>query len=189
MAKKSAVPQAQVRKPLLIVAGVALGAALIGFVLVNFVLGGGSSGGEPLPVGPGTGTTGGAATSPAPSVPASDVQTDGGRDPFDQSSGGAVSVPVPAEEAAPATTSPTTFDQQAAPAVAVGTGDDPVKVSVIRVYKDAADIKIGKRVYEGAHASQQLSARFQVDSIANGCVAMKDRSESFTACTGKAVQR
>ena len=68
-----------IRKSFLIVGGIAIGVALITFVLMTFVLGGGGGGGSALPSTPPAAIT---QPTPAPTPTPSPGLQPGGRDPF-----------------------------------------------------------------------------------------------------------
>jgi hypothetical protein len=114
--KKKKAPEPAVRKSLLITGGVAVGAALLGFVLMTFLGGGGGGeeeaatelatlGGATIPIASGAPVAGGPGTDPIELTP-------GGRDPFVSkappsaapagSSSGPAPAPVPAAAPVPA---------------------------------------------------------------------------------------
>jgi hypothetical protein len=89
MAKKSTEPEPAIRRSFLIVGGVALAAALLGFIVMNFVLGGGGGGEVPaddaaiVQTSPLPGAPGGVAQPPAATPqPTDNALRPGGRDPF-----------------------------------------------------------------------------------------------------------
>lgn len=179
MAKKRVEQGPPVRKSFLIVAGAAIGAALIGFVLMTFVFGGG--GGEDD-----TGTVATETSAPgAEGAPAAPIATPvptpkptdppglkpGGRDPFSPIGG------APQAAAAPAVVKPASIK------------NDEVKISVVKVYGEAADLKFGTFALEGVKAGQVLSPRFDVDEVKDACVFFKDDGERFKVCEGKSAKR
>jgi hypothetical protein len=182
--------QQPVRKSFLIFGGVVIGAAVLAFVLMTFVFGGGGAiEVEETPEETATSPAPGAAGSPAPGGQAPAAQPtptptatpykiqEGGRDPFIPQAGAApAATPAPVAEVQPASF---TNDD----------GSEPVTVAVLAVYGNSADVKLNKEVFEGAKAGQVLTPRFSVEKIEGECVILKEQADSFKVCKGKNVKR
>jgi len=100
---KNKVQQAPVRKPLLIFGGVAVGVALVAFVLMNFV-GGGGSGEAPVTSGSPQAGNSPNVVVPAPAPQEAPTLREGGRNPFQpvvNLQASAASAPEPAAEPEP----------------------------------------------------------------------------------------
>ena len=180
MAKSATLEQAPpVRKSLLIIAAVAIGAVVIGYVLMTFVLGGDDT---VEPTTPATSAAPNAPGAPAatPKVSEPAGLTPGGRDPF---SGGT------APQAAPASVAGESEAAAEAAAVQEAALDDEIKITVLKVYGDAADLKVGGIAVEGAKNGLVLTPRLNMDEVKDGCVYMKDDGERFKVCEGKSVTR
>jgi hypothetical protein len=175
-----------VRKSLLIVGGVAIAAVVIGYVLMNFVLGGDDS---TEPTTPTTSTAPSTSSAPnAPAVrPAATPQVSepaglnpGGRDPF-SGGGGPQAAPASVGGESEVAAEPVALKQASA--------DDEVKITVLKVYGDAADLKVGGTAVEGAKDGLVLTPRLNMDEIDGDCVYFKDDGERFKVCEGKSVTR
>ncbi len=189
MARKVTEEQPAVRKSLLVICGVAIGAALIGFVLVNFVLAGHGGGAAPS-------TASSTATSTLPQsntplstttpAPASNEETPGGRDPF---SGpiGIAPLSAPAPSAAPAA-------QAAAPApkasvLAAEQVNPHFSLNVVKVSGSAVDLKFDGKSISGAHAGDKLPDGVIVNRVGDGCASFDQGGKVFSVCQGQTVQR
>jgi hypothetical protein len=177
-------PQQPIRKSFLIFGGVAIGAAVLGFVLMTFVLGGGggieveetpTTRGSPAPGSPSAQAPGAQAT-PTPTATPFKVK-EGGRDPF-----------IPQAAAIPAATPEPTAAVQPA-SFTNDDGSEPVTISVLGTYGNSADVKLNKTVFEGVKPGQVLTARFSMDTIEGECVFMKEKDDRFKVCKGKSVKR
>jgi hypothetical protein len=173
VARRQATNEPPVRRSFLIFGGVAVGAAVIAFVLMNFVLGGDDGGVEEDTTPTTTVAPGAPAGQPAPAAPTATPKPSeppglrpGGDDPFAAGSS--------AQETAvqPASVEP-----------------EKVKIKVVTTYGTAADIKFGSFALEGVQQDQILSPRFNVDEIKGDCVYFKDDGERFKVCAGDSVKR
>jgi hypothetical protein len=153
----------------LVVGGGAVAVALLGFVLMSFVGGGGGSQ-------PGSGGTGADAT-PAPrsSQPAQQAAPDlrpGGRDPFHAlivaSDAGAQPNP-PAQAATPATQS--------------------ALVEVVSVDGTFATVRVDSALHEKVSAGTQLSGGFKLEAIQGECAFIARDQERFRVCEGERFLR
>lgn len=188
---KNKQPAPPIRKSFLIIGGVAIGAALLGFILMTFVLGGGGGSDEPESPsevateqgGTAGGSAGGAApaATPAP-TPAPQVENEikeGGRDPFAPLAAGAAA--APAAEVAPVVEE---IDLEVN-----ADGSEVVEVEVLDTYSDAADLKLNGQTFEGLDQGEVISPRFDMDEITGDCVWMKDSGARFKVCVGEMVKR
>lgn len=185
MARTLTQEEPAVRKGLLIVAGAAVGAAILGFILMNFVLkGGGSSPSAPLPTAaaPGIGSSSIPTATP---VPANDEDTPGGRDPFSGPVGIApLASSAPAAAAAPAV--------QAAPkpsVLAVAQVNPHFSLNVVKVTGNAADLKFDGKAISGVHPGDKLPDGVQVQNVGDGCASFNQGGQIFSVCQGQTVQR
>lgn len=164
----------QVRRSFLIIGGAAIGAAVIGFILMNFVLGGDGGGTAAPPA-----SSPSAQTQPT-LAPLSDAKheplREGGRDPFIVGTGGSISAAgasLPATPAPEVTPTPAPVGQET--------------VSVSNVKEASADVKVNDKVTKNATAGTKVSQDLTVHSIASGCVFF-DQSPSnkrFRVCEGE----
>jgi hypothetical protein len=118
MAKKT--EEGPIRKSFLITGGVAIAAAVIGFLVMNFVVGGGD---EPIDTGPPAALSQGVTTSTPTPSPASATIRPGGRDPFTPADG--VSVATPPPTPAPVAPSPAIVNNGNDPTPPPGEGTPP----------------------------------------------------------------
>jgi hypothetical protein len=167
--------QPAVRRSFLVLGGVAIGVAVLAFVLMNFIVGGDSGGGEEAST---ISTTEG---SPAPTSSAqpsisnvssgeSEGLRPGGRDPFSPTGGG---------------------QAQAAETQVQGVvvSNAEVVVTVFTVYGEGADIQVDEKVFEGARPNDKLSEGIVVEAIRDKCVSLDREGDTFEVCEGERVQR
>jgi hypothetical protein len=173
MPKRRPATEGPVRKQFLVVGGVAIGAALLGFVLMNFVLGGG--GGKPAPAERTTTTTGGPVG--GGKVVAAPALRPGGRNPFTPVVGAAPASTTTQAAAAPSTPAPATSVQTKT--------SKPVYIEVLNVSEATADVKVADKLTKGAKPGQKLSGDLKVDSIAGSCVFFDKGEERFRVCKGE----
>jgi hypothetical protein len=177
MAKKSASFEQEpaVRKSFLIVGGVALAAAVLGFVVMNFVLGGGGgdedTGGED--------TASQVSTTNAPEAPAVEPPatpkpaepkglTSGGYDPFRKLS-------------APAGGADTTVQ-------AAAVTNPEIEIALLKVYGSSVDLKVGDHVLEGVQQRAVLSPDINLDEIDGECLFLKAYGKRTKVCEGDSVK-
>lgn len=181
MARKTAVDEPPVRKGLLVVGGVAVGAALLGFLIIHFALGGG--GGEnPLPSTP---AAPGVAVPVATATPSSNEVTSGGRDPFGAPQGlapiaTAAPAAAPAAVSAPAPSASVLASQQVNP---------HFTLNVVKVAGSAADLKFDGKSITGVHAGDKLPDGVVVQKVADGCATFDQGGKVFSVCQGQTVKR
>jgi hypothetical protein len=206
MAKRRGPAAPPVRKSFLVIGGVALGCALLGFVVMNFLAGGGgdavddsavlSTSNAPL-ASPGAlapGSDGAAAASPS-ATPANQL-VPGGRDPFDPGSLAATPAPVQVVPVAPAPVQPQPT-QVPVPQAALRTNPaDPVVIGMKSVSADAADVWIDDTEHSDVRRGEELDGRFAVERIdtPSRCAILRDAaapsgSQSFTLCENQTVRR
>lgn len=182
MAKRQAEPQPAIRKSFLITGGVAIGAALLGFILMTFVLGGGGGSSDPAPTpaagAPAVGSDGAPASTPAPTErPAEpDGLTPGGRDPFRPIGG----------QAAPAAEAPAPAPE---PVVEAASFEEPSRVDVLSVYATAADIKVDDAVIEGAKGGLAITPTLSLTTIDGSCAIFEDAGQPVKVCEGQTLER
>jgi hypothetical protein len=184
MARKMTEDQPAVRKGLLITCGAAIGAALLGFILINFVLGGHGAGTAPTTGTAATTTTVGTSTSPlatATPQPVSNEITPGGRDPFSAPLGIA---PVASPPAAAAPAAPTQTK-------VLASSETPQHFSlfVAKVTGHTADIKFDDKPISGVNAGDTLPDGVVVKSVGDGCASFSQGGQTFSVCQGQTVQR
>jgi hypothetical protein len=186
--------------------GVAVGCAILGFVVMNFLAGGGGGNADddsavlststaPLasPGAPEPGSDAAAAASPS-ATPANQL-VPGGRDPFD--AGSLSATPAPAPTVAPAPVAPVPVQPQPTQApVPQAYRTDPVIVGIKSVSADAADVWIDDTEHSAVSRGEELDARFAVERIdtASRCAILRDTaapsgSQSFTLCENQTVRR
>jgi hypothetical protein len=178
-----------VRKGILIVAGAAIGAALIGFILMNFVLKGGSGTAptQPLPtsaVNPALGGT--SPLSTATPVPVSNEVTPGGRDPFGNAVGIAP-IATPAPVVAPAAQAPAPAAKTAV--LASDQVNQHFSLTVVKVSGNSADLKFNGKAISGVHPGDKLPSGVQVQNVGDGCASFNQGGQVFSVCEGQTVQR
>jgi hypothetical protein len=169
MAKLRA-PVPHIRKSVLVFGGIALGVALLGFVLVTVVGGGGSSdtaapSASPAITRPNTSGGSGNGNAAAPKL------REGGRDPFKPlvvaaAAGGA---PAPA----------------ATPEPAAASEPEALHIEVLSVDKGIADIRVDSNLHEDVKAGAQLSGGFVLEAISGECAYIARSPERFRVCEGE----
>jgi hypothetical protein len=188
MARTQAQDEPVVRKSLLIVAGAAAGAALIGFVLMNFVFGGGGDTAATSPAPAAQSQTGGVTAPVHTATPtANNEVTSGGRDPFAPQ--GLAAVPA-AAPAAPAAAAPAAPAPSASVLASQQVNPNPhFTLNVVKVYGSAADVKFDDKSIEGVHAGDKLPSGVVVKKVADGCAAFDQGGKTFSVCQGQTVKR
>jgi len=178
MARKTVQDEPAVRKGLLVVAGVAVGVALLAFIVTRVFLGGGG-GGIPLPSSPAVPGVAAPVHTATP-APTNNEVTSGGRDPFSAPQGLApVATPVPATSA-PATPAPTALASNPA---------QHYTLSLVKVSATAMDLKFNNVPISNVHAGTKLPDGVVVQSIGNGCAAFDQGGQIFLVCQGQTVKR
>lgn len=165
-----------VRKSFLVFGGVAVGVAVIGFVVMN-LLGGG--GGEADLVTPPQGSPAGVVSTPAAGDPAANPAP--------------VSTPAPAPAAPglnPGGRDPFSPVAASAPTAVLGTTvyNTGPTVTVLNVYADAADVQIDDKVYEGAKPGTVVGGMI-LESVAGSCASFDREGDRFQVCEGDRVTR
>ncbi|MGH2759382.1 MAG: hypothetical protein ACRDKJ_07420 [Actinomycetota bacterium] len=171
MAKLRA-PVPHVRKSVLVFGGLVLGVALLGFVLVSVVGGGGGESAAPNAspnASPGI-------TRPSPSGPsngnsAAPKLRDGGTDPFR---------PLVVAAAAGAAPAPA-----ATPEPAAASSPEAILLEVLSVDKGVADIRVDSNLHEDVKAGAQLSGGFVLEAISGECAYIARSPERFRVCEGE----
>ncbi|MEX0875189.1 MAG: hypothetical protein WD646_03240 [Actinomycetota bacterium] len=165
--------QPAVRKSFLVIGGVAIGTAVLAFVVMNFIVGGDSGDGEEAST---ISTTQG---SPAPTSSAepslsnplsgqSEGLRPGGRDPFS---------PTGAQASATDTQVQASVEENA-----------EVVVTVFTVYGQGADVQVGEEIFEGARPNDKLSDGVVVKGIDGKCVSFDREGQTFSVCEGQRAQ-
>ncbi len=167
MAKLRA-PVPHVRKSVLVFGGIALGVALLGFVLVTVVGGGG--GGEAAAPSASPGITRPNTSGPSTGNAAAPKLRDGGTDPFRP-------LIVAAAAGAPA---PAATPGPEAPAQ-----NEALLIEVLSVDGTNADIRVDSNLHEDVKAGAQLSGGFVLEAISGDCAYLAKSPERFRVCEGE----
>jgi hypothetical protein len=155
----------------LVFGGIALGVALLGFVLVTVVGGGGGGETAAAPnASPGI-------TQPNPDAPsngnaAAPKLRDGGTDPFRPlivAAAAGAAAPAPAPTAAPEAAST----------------PEAILLEVVSVDKGLADIRVDSNLHEDVKAGAQLSSGFVLEAISGECAYIARSPERFRVCEGE----
>jgi hypothetical protein len=183
MARKQFEEEKPVRKSVLIIGAVALGAAILGFVLMNFVFGG-SDNVAPLPSTPTVPGVAAPVATPTP-IPVNNEETSGGRDPFSGPQGlAAVTTPAPA--APTASTAPASASTQTLASAQV---TPHFTLNVVKVTGDSADLKFDDKSITGVHAGDKLPDGVVVQKVGDGCASFDQGGQVFSVCQGQTVKR